>query len=111
MPTVRDGDVILNITLLRPPTPASSPPPPTGGEFLSWWKHECGLRNLPSPRLTGADRAIAKRLATKHGLQRLKVLATNYFRRHNEGAKNTFEMVVFSAKIPLIETELKEQAS
>lgn len=110
MPTVRDGNVTLDITLLRPPAPGVSPPPPAGGEFLQWWRNECRIRNLPAPRFAGADRKIASRLASKHGLSRLKTLATNYFRRHNEGEKRTFEMVVFSSKIPIIETELKEQA-
>ncbi len=111
VPAVRDGNVTLDITLLRPPTPGSSPPPPVGGEFLSWWRNECRIRNLPAPRFAGADRKIASRLASKHGIQRLKTLAVNYFRRHNEGEKRTFEMVHFSRRIPLIETELKEQAS
>lgn len=111
MPTIRDGNITLDITLIRPPTPESDRSPPSGQDFLQWWKGECKTRGLPPPRFAGADHAIARRLVDKHGLPRLETLARHYFRRHNEGPKNTHEMVIFSAKIPLIETELKEQAS
>ncbi len=110
MPTVRDGNVTLDITLLRPPAPGSAPPPPAGGEFLQWWSSECRVRNLPPARFAGADRKIASRLAAKHGLTRLKTLAVNYFRRHYQAEKPVAEMVAFAATIPTIETELKEQA-
>ncbi len=111
MPTIRDGKFTLDITLLRPPTPGSVAPPPAGGEFLSWWSSECRVRNLGAQRFSGADRKIAARLTAKHGLQRLKKLAVNYFRRHYQAEKPVPEMVAFAATIPAIETELKEQAS
>ena len=72
---------------------------------------ECRTRGLPPPRFAGADRKIASRLTNKHGLQRLKTLGRHYFRRHNEGPKSTHEMVIFSSKIPAIESELTGQAS
>ncbi len=111
MPTVRDGNVILDITLIRPPTPGAVPPAPAGGEFLSWWKSEAKVRGMAPPRLTGADRAIARRLTAKHGLKQLENLAVHYFRRHAANKpEGAFEMVLFSSRIPVIETELKDQA-
>ncbi len=110
MPTIQDGDVTLDITLLQPPAPGSAAPPSAGSAFLQWWRAECKTRNLGGQRFSGADHKIASRLSHKHGLQRLKKLAVNYFRRHYAEHAQMSPMIIFSAQIPTIETELKEQA-
>lgn len=112
MPTVLDGPLALEITLLHPPDGGDSFG--VGQEiFLRWWSAEARRRSAPRPRWTGEDRKIAITLLKRHGYERLKLLAAHFWRRHASSVtRSSYDrhMVLFAAKIPIIEQELKSQA-
>lgn len=111
MPTITDGSVTLEVTLIHPPAEPEQQERVGQEQFLRWWRDECRTRGLPAPRLTGADRAVARRLLDKHGFDGLKRLAVHYFRRHTGGIRGeTHEMVAFASRIPEIQAELKDMA-
>lgn len=113
MPTIRDGRTTLSVTLLQRPHHAPGPEDPKipGREFLAWWKRECHLRDLPEPKFTGVDYAVAARLCGRHGQDTLKTLATHYFRRHFAARERaTSEILAFAGCIPTIQSEMKTES-
>jgi hypothetical protein len=111
MPKIVDGKATLDVTLLH--SPEEIPDRTDQEVFLNWWKGEAKRRLAPHPRWTGEDRKIAVRLLEKYGYDRLRELALNFWRRHASAlTSHTYDrqMILFAAKIPIIEKELQEQA-
>lgn len=110
MPRIVDGRVTLDVTLIHPPEGIAEP---EGQDvFLKWWSSEARRRSAPRPRWAGEDRKIAVNLLKRHGYERLRVLATHFWRRHASSIVNSEydrHMVLFTAKIPIIEQELSTQ--
>ena len=110
-PQIVDGKQTLDITLVHPPEDTEAN---VGQQaFLGWWKGEARRRFAPPPRWTGQDRKIVLLLLEKYGYERLRVLALHFWRRHASELVNAHydrHMVMFAAKIPLVEKELQEQA-
>lgn len=111
-PEIVDGKQTLDITLIHPPEETQD----SKGQqaFLGWWLGECRRRSAPRPRWTGQDRKVALQLLDQHGYDKLKELAVHFWRRHSSSLTSAGydrHMILFAAKIPLIEKELQEQAS
>ena len=113
MPRIIDGNVTLQVTLIHAPEFDSAAPDPraTIESFLSWWQNQCRLRELPPARWAGPDRRLVRQLLDRYGEEKLKRLATGFFRRHVESRERApFDMVAFAGRIPTIERELSQQA-